>query len=150
MKVQDLMTEKVICVRADTKINEVSQLLTGKSIHGVPVLDNNDLITGIITESDFFIKDIPDLYLPSYIEFLKKAEFAEHISGKEKDKIAILLKAQASDIMTSDPITIKAETEINDLIKIIKEKHLFTLPVINEEKKVIGIITLADIIGLLK
>jgi CBS-domain-containing membrane protein len=150
MQVKDLMTKEVICVRADAKINEVSQLLTGKSIHGLPVLDSNDLIAGIITESDFFIKDIPDLYLPSYIELLKKGEYAKRLDGEEKHKISKLLEARASDIMTPDPITVRADTDINDVIKIIKERHLFTLPVVDDQKKAIGIITLADIIVLLK
>jgi CBS domain-containing protein len=150
MQVKDLMTKEVICVHADAKINEVSQLLTGKSIHGLPVLDSNDLIAGIITESDFFIKDIPDLYLPSYIELIKKGEFAKRMDGDEKEKITKLMEAKASDIMTTDPITVQAETEINEVIKIIKEKHLFTLPVIDNGNKVVGIITLADIIVLLK
>jgi CBS-domain-containing membrane protein len=150
MQVKDLMTKEVILVNINTKIREISQILTRHAIHGVPVIDDNDLIAGIITESDFFIKDIPDLYLPSYIEFMKKAELAATIDKEEKEKIEKLMNATANDIMTTDPITVRPDDRSDEVIRLFKDNHLFTIPVIDESRKVVGIITVADIIRLFK
>ncbi len=150
MLIKEIMSKNVISVKADTKVGEISQLLTKHGIHGVPVVDNNGLILGIITESDFFIKDIPNLYLPSYIDFLMNVKFAHKIKSKEKNNINKLLDAKAEDIMTKDCILISAGDPIEDLINIFRSKHLSTIPVVDNNRKVIGIVTLADIIKLVK
>jgi CBS-domain-containing membrane protein len=150
MQVKEIMIKKVISVRADSKITEVSQVLTKNGIHGVPVVKDGNLIVGIITESDFFIKDIPDLYLPSYINFLKKVKFVKKIGGGEKKKMSKLMNATAADIMTGDCITVSPEMDVKDLIQVFKDMHCYTIPVVDKNKKVIGIVTLADIIRLFK
>ena len=150
MKVSEIMTKDIIFVRIDTKINEVSQLLTKHGIHGVPVLSDSGLIQGIITESDFFIKDIPNLYLPSYLDFLKKASLMKEMDNTEKEKMEILLKATAKDIMTTNCFTISDETDVRELLNIFKTRHFYTMPVVNSSKTLVGIITLADIVKMFK
>ena len=150
MQINDIMTKKVISVRADTKVMEVSQILFKGGIHGVPVVDAENHLIGIITESDFFVKDVPQLYLPSYIDFLKRAEFVDSIGKDQKKNAQKLVEATAEDIMTSDCVVAYADTKVEELISIFKEKHLYTLPIIDKEKKVIGVVTMADIIKLLK
>jgi CBS-domain-containing membrane protein len=150
MKVKEIMTKEVISVSADAKISEVSQILTKHGIHGVPVVLANNQIAGIITESDFFIKDIPDLYLPSYVNFLKTVKFAKKVKGYEKNKLSKLMNATAADIMTKECITVGPDVAVKDLIQTFKTKHCYTMPVVDKNKKVIGIVTLADIIRLFK
>jgi len=144
------MTKEVVSVRADTKVMDVSQILFKNGIHGVPVVDAENHLVGIITESDFFVKDVPQLYLPSYIDFLKRAEFASSVGKVQKKNTEKLVEATAKDIMTADCVVAGADTEVKELINIFKENHLYTLPIIDEEKKVIGVVTMADIIKLLK
>jgi len=149
MKIKQIMTKKVKCVGPNVKVVEIAYILTKNRIHGIPVVDKGKVL-GIITESDFFIKSLPNLYLPSYIDFLKKAKFAERITKKQKIKTNKLLESKAKDIMTNKCVTIKASANVNELINIFKTKHLFTLPVVDESDKIVGIITQADIIKLVK
>ncbi len=149
MKVKQIMIRKVISVKPKTKVMEVAALLDKYSIHGVPVIENK-LIIGIITESDFFISGGLDLHIPSYIDFLKRAKFAKNLSGKNKKGIDRLLNATATDIMTKNCFTVSAEMEVKDMIKVFKNKKYFTIPVVDSNKNIIGIITQADIIKLIK
>ena len=71
MKVKQIMVKKVISASPDTEIIKVAELLTINRIHGLPIISNN-IVLGIITETDFFVKDLAQVYLPSYIDFLKK------------------------------------------------------------------------------
>ncbi len=103
-----------------------------------------------LSADDFFIKDIPNLYLPSYIDFLMNVKFANKIKNKEKNNINKLLDAKAEDIMTKDCVLITAGDPIEDLINIFRSKHLSTIPVVDNKKRVIGVVTLADIIKLVK
>jgi len=150
MQVKQIMIKKVVTVKPTTKITQVANVLTKNGFHGLPVVDSKGKVAGIITESDFFIKDIPHLYLPSYIQFLKRAEFAKRVSRKEKEKLFKITDATAKDIMTEDCFCISPNLELNDLIRIIREKRVYTIPVIDNNKKVVGIVTVADIIKLLK
>jgi CBS domain-containing protein len=148
MKIEQIMIKKVVVVKAKDKISEVAQVMTKYRIHGVPVVKKNKLV-GIITETDFFVKDLPDLYLPSYINFLKSTKMTGNIKHSKKKEIKAILKATAKDIMTIGCITMSPEDDVSNMIKIIKEKHIFTFPVVDEENNLVGIVTQADIIKLI-
>lgn len=143
------MTKEVISVRPDAKVADVADLMTKSRIHGVPVVDEDGLVKGIITESDFFIKDLPDFHLPSYINFLKNIKIADKIPRQEKKQVDRLLDAKAKDIMSKECVTVTPNVELSELIRLYKQEHLFTLPVVNKEGKIIGVVTRADIIQLL-
>ncbi|PIV51574.1 hypothetical protein COX67_01560 [Candidatus Falkowbacteria bacterium CG_4_10_14_0_2_um_filter_36_22] len=149
MKVKQIMVKKVISASPDTEIIKVAELLTINRIHGLPIISNN-IVLGIITETDFFVKDLAQVYLPSYIDFLKKAEFTERISRKKKKEMNKLLNLTAQDIMTQPCFTIFADTDVKELVNIFKTKHYFTIPVVDTGGKMTGIITQADIINLIK
>jgi len=148
VKVKDIMTKGIIAVRSEDKVEIVARLLNKHNIHGVPVVKNKKLV-GVITESDFFIKDFSTLYLPSYIEFLKKARFVKNLSGKQKKQTSELLEAKAEDIMTKDCLSVLPDISVNKLIEIFKEKRVYTFPVVNKNNEVVGVVTLADIIKLI-
>lgn len=149
MQVKDIMTKKAITVKSDASVMEVARLLNQHKIHGVPVTDANNMLVGIITESDFFVKNLPHLYLPSYIELLKKTEFAKRMPKEEKQKAEKLLEAKAEDIMTKDCIFVSPDLDVSKLMAMFREMHLYTVPVIDETRRVIGVVTVADIIKLI-
>lgn len=149
MKVKDIMTKDVFYVSPDSKITEVSKIFTEKRIHGLPVVDNGQIV-GIITESDFFIKGVSNLYLPTYIHLLEKSKLhKKRVDKKDKEGMDKLLKAKASDVMTKNCLTVDQNMDTDELIEIFKEKALYTLPVVDDSNKMVGIITQADIIKLI-
>jgi len=150
MKVKDIMVEKVISVTKDTKVVEIAKLLIEKRIHGVPVIEDNKVI-GIITETDFFVKGNNNLYLPSFIEFMKKTNFSKTILfNNKKKKMKEIEKASAKDIMTVGCKTVSPEMELSEILNIFKATNFHTLPVVGKEGSLCGIITLADIISLVR
>ncbi|MFH1191951.1 MAG: CBS domain-containing protein [bacterium] len=148
MRAQDIMTTKIISVRPTTSIVSVAKLMDQYGIHGVPVISENNFLKGIITESDFFIKKLPNFYLPSYINFLNDLGFPDKIPKKEQSKLKKVIDAAAEDIMTKNCVSILPAIELNKIIGIFKSKHIYTLPVVDETKKIVGVITIADIIKL--
>jgi len=150
MQIKEIMTREVVSVRPDTKVVEVARLLTSKAVHGVPVINKKDIVVGIITLSDFFIKGYPDLYLPSYIDFLKKTSFHDKLDPKQKEHSAKLMKATAEDIMTKDCVTVPEEMDTNDLLERYSTSSLKTIPVTNSAGKIVGIVARSDIFKLIK
>jgi len=150
MKINEIMTKDVICVKEDTPILEIAEIVSGKKIHGVPVVDENDKVVGIITETDFFTKDSSNMvYMPSMIDFIKKGKMNYPEGEEEKEALGEIIHAKARDIMTPKCETVSPDLEVEDFIKIIKEKSFNSYPVVDEDGVLLGIITVADAIKLL-
>jgi CBS-domain-containing membrane protein len=149
MIVKDLMTTDVISVSPEEKIEQVASILTEKRIHGVPVVDDKNRLIGIITETDFFIKDCFNFHLPSYIDFIKNTKFSGGLGYLEKQKIKKIVKAIAKDIMSTKCITVSSEDGLDKLLALIKENDLHTIPVVDSSGKVEGIIARSDLIKMI-
>ncbi len=149
MQVKDIMTKKVITVSAETPIMEVAEIIFKERIHAVPVVRDGKVI-GIITETDFFTKNAASVYLPSYISFLKGNRMYEKLSPQKQAEVDKLLNARAKDIMTEECVTIFQEMQVKDLLEFFRTTSFMTLPVTDESNNLVGIVALADIIGLLK
>ncbi|MFA7319427.1 MAG: CBS domain-containing protein [Parcubacteria group bacterium] len=147
MQIKEIMTRDVISVSPETDISKISDILYTNRFHGVPVIDKDKLIVGLITESDFFLKKYDDIYFPTYIKFMKESRMTRYLPEELKKDIEALLKSAAKDIMTADPITFSSEDDVAALMEKVKETKFTTFPVVDETKRLIGIITLADYLG---
>jgi len=135
--VNDVMTEEVITVKKDADMHEVARLLSENKISGLPVVDNENLVLGIVTEADVF-----------YMAGMKREhtfkDILRHILGEpvprreNKDKV--------EDIMTSPAITTKPDTDIREVASVLDERRIKRLPVVDNENRLIGIISRADIV----
>jgi CBS domain-containing protein len=146
MKIKDIMVTKVTSATPDTGISEVVDIIFRHRFHGLPVI-SGERVVGIITEDDFFLKNYDDLYLPSYIQFLQKNKIADNLSEETREKIKKLLGTKARDLMTANPVCVEPETEISDLMELIKKTKFTTFPVTDKNKNLVGLVTLADILG---
>jgi acetoin utilization protein AcuB len=149
MKVKDIMTPNPIVVGMDTKISEIANIIFKNRFHAVPVVEK-ERVVGIITEGDFFTKDSSFLFLPSYIDFISNTQIAGALTKDKQEKINKLLNISAKDIMTKECVSILEDMEIEDLLNFFRETKYTTLPVIDSFDKLVGIITLVDILGLIK
>lgn len=143
--VSDIMTASVISVSPSDPLQKVAALLTEHRIHGVPVLDDGAIV-GIITETDFFTKDSSNIYLPSYIDFMRKMRVASEMSGSRREMVDKLMQAKAEDIMSSPCQTVSESMAVRDLIGKFKETGLSVFPVTNDAQRMVGIVAIADIL----
>jgi CBS domain-containing protein len=149
MKVKDVMTTQVVTVAPETRIGEVAEILFKNRFHGLPVVEK-DKVVGIITESDFFTKDARNVFLPSYISFLQDTKIADALTTEKQKKVEQLMNTQAADIMNPSCTTILEDMDIKDLLNFFRETHFITLPVVDQSDQLVGVVTLADILGLIK
>jgi CBS domain-containing protein len=145
MKVLEIMTRQVITVNKETSLKEAAGIIAKFRIHGVPVVDDNNKIEGIITESDFFMKDNSNIYLPKFFEFIKKGSAFEskEINAKKLGKIS-----KVKDIMTNECATVKSDLSVEQLVHKFQETRFNSLPVVDGEGALIGIVTIMDVIRL--
>lgn len=147
MKIKDIMSKSIISVLPNTGIASIARTLSEHKIHGVPVIEGKELI-GIITETDFFTKDAFNIHLPTYKKVLERKSFISGIFQKKDELDEKAFTAEAKDIMTADCVTISPEAELEELVKLVREKDLHTVPVVSGGV-LVGVVTVADIIKLI-
>ena len=144
MKVKDIMTIKVIVLTPDTGIGEAAKILMDNHINGAPVLDKEGKIVGILCRDDL-ISQQKKLPLPSYFVVLDgiiPMISSKHIE-KEMDKIAA---TNVEHAMTTKPITVTPETDIEVVAGLMVDKKIHTLPVIDSGGALVGIVGKEDLL----
>lgn len=144
MQVKDIMTQKVITLSPDMGIVDAAEILMDNHINGAPVLDRDGRIVGILCRDDL-ISQQKKLPLPSYFIVLDGVIpliSPRHIE-KEVDKIAATTVEHA---MTARPITVKPETSIEDVASLMVDKKIHTIPVLDAEGRLVGIVGKEDVL----
>lgn len=143
LKAKDIMTRDVIAVSPDMEIVKATEILLKNHINGVPVMDNNDKLVGILCQSDLISqqKNIP---LPSLFTFLDG--FIPLTSTKKLEKsIKKIAAITVGDAMTKNPESVQPGTEICVIAELMVDRNFHSLPVV-EDGKLVGIIGKEDIL----
>lgn len=146
MNVADIMSKDVVSVDPETNVSKVADILFANRFHGMPITENGKLV-GVVTEDDFFLKNYDEIYLPSYLHFLEENKSAENLPSEIKDKIERLLGIKVKEIMTTDCKAVNPDTNLIELMSLIKSTKFTTFPVIDTENNLVGIVTLSDVLG---
>lgn len=141
---KDIMTSDVIVVRKDDNISNVAKLLIKEKIGGVPVVDEEDKIVGIISETDIMKKE-KYVDAPRVINFLEGLIFLDSVKNMEEDlkKIAAY---RVEDLMSKDIIKVHEDDKFDDIANIMIKKSINRVPVVDGNNKIKGIICRYDII----
>lgn len=143
LQAKDIMTRDLITVSPEMEIVKAAEILLKNGINGVPVLDKGKLV-GILCQSDLIAQQ-KDLPLPSV--FILLDGFIPLGSGKHLEKAVKKIAAiNVRDAMTPHPVTVKPDTNIDDIANLMLDKNFHTLPVVDEEGELVGIIGKADIL----
>jgi CBS domain-containing protein len=141
---KDLMTKNVIKVKADMTIRELSDILLKNKISGVPVVDDEDKLVGIVTEADI-IKENIRVQLPFYFDPLMVTGYMIDFE-KYYPNLTDYLNTKVEDIMNRRVKFASPETPLNEIADIMVYNKVNRVPIVDENKKIVGIITRADII----
>jgi len=139
MFVRDVMTREVLTVGPTTPLKDVARLLTEHRISGLPVVDAEGGLLGVISEGDFLAKDA-NLEPP-------KRPLAWLFGRGERDEAALarLRATTAGEAMTTPAITVGPGRPLAEAARIMAQNSVNRLPVL-DEGRVVGIITRADIV----
>lgn len=140
---RDIMSKNVITVKKDTPISELSDLFINHNVNGIPVVDDDEKVIGIVTQGDL-IEQNKNLHIPTVITLFDAVLFLESEKKFETD-VKKLTGNKVEDIYSADAITVSADTEIGEIATIMAEKDVHTLPVM-DDGKLTGVIGKLDLI----
>lgn len=142
--VADVMTREPIVVRRETPLKEAIQTLAEKRISGLPVVDDVGKLVGIISETDLMWQET-GVTPPAYIMFLDSVIYLQNPATYERD-LHKALGQTVGEVMSKNPITISADKTLREAAKLMHDRSIHRLPVLDNAGQVIGILTRGDII----
>ncbi|MFD5412532.1 CBS domain-containing protein [Streptomyces nojiriensis] len=126
IKVADLMTDEVVSVAPVTAFKDVVKLLAQYDISGVPVLDDEDRVVGVVSRTDL----------------LAHAAGAQTGGGDGPGTGP----PTAGDVMSAPAVTVHAEETVADAARLMTRRSIERLPVVDVEDRLVGIVTRRDLL----
>ena len=148
MKVSDIMTKDVMTVKQETSVNEVAKLMGARDISGVPVVDDENHVVGIITELDLIVRNTR-LEMPRFIEVLDWGRIPLERPKHARERLQHMLGTQAADIMTEKVETIGPDAAAEELAELMVKRRVNPVPVVDADGKLIGIVSRADLVDMM-
>jgi len=142
--VADLMTREPLTARPEMSLKEVIKILADRRISGLPVVDQHDLLIGIISETDLMWRET-GVTPPAYIMVLDSVIYLENPSRYEQE-LHKALGQTVGEVMSRDPVSIAPEKSVQEAAKLLHDRNIHRLPVLDTTGKVIGILTRGDIV----
>ena len=130
MFISKVMTRNVVTIDKDADISEAQEKMSKHLFRHLPVVDENNRLIGIVTDRD--LRSV----LPS----------SHFVQENSPEKWKSSSKLRIKDIMTKNPVTISPIDTIQDALILLHKKHFGALPVVVEEQKLIGIISVRDLL----
>jgi CBS domain-containing protein len=128
--IKDWMTKEVVVVSPKTTVPDAHRLMTENGIRRLPVMDGDKLV-GIVTRGD-----------------VRGAEPSEATTLSIWELNYLLARLKLSEIMTRKPVTISPNATVGEAAQVMLDNKISGLPVVDGNRKLVGIITESDIFRL--
>lgn len=146
-KASDIMTTPVISIKAEQTLQDAIGLLAKNKLSGLPVVDEENMVIGIISDTDIIgysqrLKVMPLTNLSGWISpHTEITELATMRKGFEN-----LNYTRVGDIMTKKVHMAREDEPVNNVAGLMSRRRINRVPIIDAEGKLKGIITRADIV----
>jgi CBS-domain-containing membrane protein len=139
IKAEDVMTKEVIVIDENASLIDTAKLLASHNISGIPVLNAEKKVSGIISEKDF-LKREPKSEQLSFMHVIISCMEEKNCVAKEFK--GLLTK----DIMSKPPLTVNTDTTVLTITNIFKSHNINRVPVMDQHSNLVGIIARSDLI----
>jgi CBS domain-containing protein len=147
--VRDIMDSSPATVRPETPVEEVVTTLRKHELPGIPVVDADGRCVGLVSEADLVLPDDQgDLHIPHYINLFGGTVFLEPL-GRFEQRLRKAFASTAEDMMTRDPDTVGPDADAKEAARLIHETGHNRLPVVDEDGRLVGVVTRLDVLGAL-
>lgn len=143
-RAKDIMTTDVIVANKNDIIANVANLLIREKIGGLPVVDEENKVVGIISETDIMKKE-SHIESPKMLNFLQGIIFLDDMK-KFEDELRAIAAYKVEDLMSKDIATVKEDDTFDYVANIMINKSINRVPVVDNDNCLKGIICRYDII----
>lgn len=115
----EIMTPNVKTVTRDVPVKDVAMIMRNENVGAVPVVDENGRLTGIVTDRDIVVRGL----------------MADRAVGE----------LRTEHVMTDDVEAVHPDDSIHDVIELMGRKQVRRMPVVDENQRLLGIVSLGDV-----
>lgn len=139
MRVKDVMSKDVIAVKQGTSLAEAAKMLTEHGVSGMPVVDVDDKLIGVLTEADFIAAmDISgDPLIKSMFDTIIR-------KSRPKKRMGTIV----DDLMTKDPVTTREDDTLQKAIELMDKNQVKRLIITDAQNEVKGVVSRPDLMRL--
>jgi CBS domain-containing protein len=143
MKAADVMTRPVLTVRRGTPVAEAIRLMLDNQVSGLPVLNADGKLVGILTEGDLLRRSEmgTERHRPRWLEILMGP-------GRIAGEYVRTHGRKVEEIMTSDLVSVSADTPLDEVVSLMERRRIKRLPVLDGDT-LLGIVSRADLLRFL-
>jgi CBS-domain-containing membrane protein len=136
-RVKDVMTAEVAYARRDTPYKELVRLLAERGVSGLPVVDDQRRVVGIVSEADLLIKqDHPANHFQRY--FLERK--------RDRLERAKAHGATAAELMSRPAVTVGPQASVAEAARLLRKHLVKRLPVVDGQGRLVGVVSRADVL----
>src|ERR671910_1186663 len=119
-RISEIMDSNPAAVAPDASVEEVVAALREHQLPGLPVVDADGQLVGIVTETDLVLPDDEgDLHIPHYINLFGGTVFLEPL-GRFEERLRKAFASTAEDMMTRDPETVSPDTGVREAARLLQ------------------------------
>ena len=134
------MTSPVVSAELDATVIQAAQIMLQKRISGLPVVDKDGRLVGIVTEGDFLrrVETGTERRRPRWLEFLIGP-------GRLADEYTRSHSRKLEDVMTSDPVIVSEDAPLEEIVNVMERHQIKRLPVVRGQQ-LVGIVSRANLL----
>lgn len=140
---RDIMTPDPATIGKDATVTEAARVMTDRNVGSLPVMEGDRLV-GIVTEGDLIMQDVK-LEFPTYIHLLDGFIMYPPSTARFESELRKAVAASVGDVMSKNPVTVQADTPIENVATLLSERDVSRLPVLDGER-LVGIVSKHDIV----
>jgi CBS domain-containing protein len=143
--VRDVMSTPVFTLRPDDNVEHAADVLADKNVGSLPVVDDHRKLLGILRDDDLIASEAR-VHVPTFINFLGLGmAFPGEMKHLEQE-LKKIAGATVRDVMQADPPTVPPDATFEDVATIMHDRGVNSVPVLDADGKVVGIVARADIV----
>ena len=143
----DIMTPDPLTVTPDVPVTDAAHLMVEKHVGGLPVVDADGALVGLVTEGDLIMQDVK-VHFPTYLHLLGGFIFYPGSTDRFESELKKAVGATVADVMTSDPLTVSPDASVEDVATLLVDRDLSRVPVMDGDR-LVGIVSKSDIVRML-
>ncbi len=140
MEIGQCMKRDVIAIEASTTVGEAAASFVANKIGTMPVIDFEGRLVGVL-----HLRDLIELVMPAFVGLIEDFDFVRDFGILEQRQPAPELMAQPVSAVMEEPISVRATSGLLRAFAIIHKHNLIDLMVVDDERKLVGLASRADI-----
>lgn len=144
--ITQVMSRDVLTARTGDAVEDVVRLLAERDINGLPVVDDDGRLVGLLDDRDLLVADAR-VHIPTVVEILGAYVSIPGERRRFEEELRHALGRTVGELMNTKPPFVGEDATVEDVATLIVDRNVSRVPVVDSDQQVVGIVTRGDLIA---